>query len=264
MQFESRAAKRAWHANHKLALELAPKMRLFCGLPTAGVMEGTVPLPKGVMVDVRATYLPEKRGAKVTPKKAPKKLPKREPRPPRHKSLDQEILVSMWHKGVAIIGIAGEVGVSTKRVSSAISRLIQEGVVQPRLGAARYNPRAKPLSEDAYPQVVELYNKGMTEPNMARKLKTSEHQLSLALKILADRGLIQPMSSSLRKMVAQNKLEEFTSMYNSGLSSAIILKHFGMSYSRYNRFINELAELCRLTRRTKWQRKKETHENCND
>ena len=261
MQFESRAAKRAWQTNIKLANELAPTMRLFCGLPTAGVIEGTVPLPKGVMVDVHATYLPERRGAKAKPKKAPKKLPKREP---RYKPLDREVLLSMWHEGVAIIGIAGEMGVSTKRVSSAISGLIREGVVEPRLGAARYNPRAKQLSEGDYTKVAELYHQGMTEPNMARKLKTSEHQLSMALKVLADQGLIQPMSASLRKMVAQNKLEGFTSMYNSGLSSATIQKHFGMSYSRYNRSINELVSLGRLKRRAKWQRQKENHENRND
>ena len=265
MQFESRAAKRAWQTNIKLANELVPTMRLFCGLPTAGVIEGTVPLPKGVMENIRPTFLPEKRGAKVTPRK-PK--PPKPPKPPKARGkkspIDRDWLVSLWLEGVAIIEIAAELGVSPVRTSSAISKLIREGVVEPRAGAARYNPKAKPLSEDDYPKIVELYHLGMTEPNIMRKLKTSEHQLSMALRVLTEQGLIQPMSSSLRKMVRENGLDEFTSMYNSGLSSTIILKHFNMSYSRYARTINELVSLGRLKRRTKWQRQKENHENRND
>lgn len=152
---------------------------------------------------------------------------------PRHKyriSEEKELkIIEMVDKGIHYKVISKELNVSTNTITRTFHRL---GIKPPG------NNGKQRLFKKYIPEIIQLYNNGMTITDLMKKYKTSYHVMK---NILKRQNIKIRGQGSNRRIWTEEDKQDILEKYNNGLSQAKIAKIYGTNQEKISNILRRLG-----------------------
>ena len=168
--------------------------------------------------------------------------------------LEAEI-VELWNSGMPRKEISDKIHVSNRTIANALEKAKEKGIyIKEHKRGRKKSTKAEKLKEE----IVELWNSGMTQRNIARNLHVSIATIGNILREARKKGIEVKKANTRRKNVEDmEKLEaEIVELWNSGMSREEISDKIHVSIAAIGKVLREARKKGIYIRESKRGRKK--------
>ena len=150
-------------------------------------------------------------------------------------SNQHEKIIEWINEGLTQEEIAQKLEVSQTAINYHVKKLRAEGKL-PKSKKTRNNSEER---EKRYEQIIQWYNEGLSQREMAQRLGITKSVVARYIDILAKEGIVKEWSETESEKLEQ-QLEKTIWLYNRGTSNDEIAKILGVSNSTVGNYISKL------------------------
>lgn len=168
--------------------------------------------------------------------------------------LEAEI-VELWNSGMPRKEISDKIHVSNRTIANALEKAKEKGIyIKEHKRGRKKSTKAEKLKEE----IVELWNSGMIQKDIAEKFHVSSTTIGNVLKEAKEKGIyIREQKRGRKKSTNAEKLkEEIVELYNSGMKKRDIAQNLHVSMTTIGNALREARKKGIYIRESKRGRKK--------